>query len=289
MNYPNGTIVKSEPVELKRAEANAVARLYNPAVLDEVTVERITYMSDGLKVNGYSARPKAQGHYPVLIWNRGGTDEKGALNDLTAYLILASTAQWGYIVLASHYRGNLGSEGTDEWGGADVNDAHNLVATARLIPGSDPSRMAIEGASRGGMTTYRVLTLDTAFKCAIVHAGVSDVVSLCCAKDNFARFCDQLLGRFSDEDRRTEVVRRSALHFAEKLPKETPILMLHGDQDKVIPKEQSDAFDRKLTELGIPHEYHVIPGGGHVALKDKTYRQIDEYRKAWLERYLATP
>ena len=133
MSYPNGTIVTSAPVELKRAEANAVARMYNPQVLDDVTVERITYMSDGLKINGYLARPNAPGHYPVLIWNRGGTDDRGALNDLTAYLILASTAQWGYIVLASHYRGNLGSEGVDEWGGNDVNDAASLIATAKLL------------------------------------------------------------------------------------------------------------------------------------------------------------
>jgi dipeptidyl aminopeptidase/acylaminoacyl peptidase len=80
----------------------------------------------------------------VLIWNRGGADDKGALTDLTAYLIIASTAQWGYIVLASHYRGNVGSEGVDEWGGEDVRDAYNLIAAARLLPGSDPSRMAIE-------------------------------------------------------------------------------------------------------------------------------------------------
>jgi dipeptidyl aminopeptidase/acylaminoacyl peptidase len=129
--------------------------------------------------------------------------------------------------------------------------------------------------------------MDTVFRCAIVHAGVSDVVSLCCAKDSFARFCDQLLARFSDEDRRREVERRSALYFADKLPRTTPILLLHGDQDKVIPAEQTEAFAVKLADLGIPHEHHVIEGGGHVALKDGSYREIDRLRRDWLERYLA--
>ena len=69
------------------------------------------------------ARPKKDGRYPVLIWNRGGSRDRGALDDLRAYLILASTAVWGYVVLATQYRGNMGGEGEEDWGGKDLDDS----------------------------------------------------------------------------------------------------------------------------------------------------------------------
>jgi hypothetical protein len=38
--------------------------MYSEALLEETSVERITYISDGLRVNGYMARPKAPGNIP---------------------------------------------------------------------------------------------------------------------------------------------------------------------------------------------------------------------------------
>lgn len=286
MTPPNGKFINSEPVELKRTEYKTVQKMYSDEVLDRTRVERITYYSDGLKISGYTARPRNPGRYPLLLWNRGGSGDRGALNDLTAYLILASTAVWGYVVLATHYRGNMGSEGTEDWGDRDIFDAYHLLETAKEISNADTSRVAIEGPSRGGMTTYRILAMDDRFRCAIVHAGVSDVVSLCDRKENFARFCDTLLAKFDPSEKAKELNKRSAQRWVDKLPKSTPILLMHGDRDSVIPLEQSKVMDQELTRHGIPHEFHVIEGGGHVALKDGSYREIDRLRKAWLEKHL---
>jgi dipeptidyl aminopeptidase/acylaminoacyl peptidase len=286
MPYPNGTIVHSTPVQLKKHELATVERMYSPEVITDTVVEQITYISDGLRINGYLARPAAQGRYPLLIWNRGGSGDRGALNDLTAYLILASTAIWGYVVLATHYRGNRGSEGVEDWGGKDVNDSYNLLETAKFIPGCDMDRVAIEGASRGGMTTYRVLQRDDRFKCALVHAGLTDIFSLCQQQESFSAYVKQLLALYAKADREAELTKRSAILHVDKLPKTTPILLMHGDSDKIVPLEQSEAMAAKLAEYGIPHELHVIPGGGHVALKDGTYKPIDGLRKSWLEKYL---
>jgi len=286
MPYPNGTIVYSAPVQLKRHELVTVERMYSPEVISETVVEQITYISDGLRINGYMARPRAEGRYPLLIWNRGGSGDRGALNDLTSYLILASTAVWGYVVLATHYRGNRGSEGTEDWGGKDVNDAYNLLETAKFVPGCDLDRVAIEGASRGGMTTYRILQRDDRFKCALVHAGLTDIFSLCEQKQDFKDYVKSLFARYSNADRKAELAKRSVILNIDKLPKTIPILLMHGDKDTVVPLEQSEAMAARLTEYGIPHEFHVIPGGTHVALKDGTYKPIDELRKAWLEKHL---
>ena len=286
MTPPNGKLISSELVELPRHEINAVKRLYSEDVLTQTRVERISYWSDGLKINGYVARPVQPGRYPVLLWNRGGSGDRGALSNLTAYLILASTAVWGYVVLGTQYRGNMGSEGVEDWGGEDIHDALNLLETAREIPGADLSRVGIEGASRGGMTTYRILSQDDRFRCAIVHAGVTDVTSLCDHKTNFARFCEKLLSVFPPEEKDEQLRRRSAITFADKLPRTCPILLLHGDKDTVIPTEQTVRFAEELKRHSIPHELHILEGGTHVALKDGSYKAIDQYRKDWLRKYL---
>ncbi|MFZ5981126.1 MAG: alpha/beta hydrolase family protein [Candidatus Zixiibacteriota bacterium] len=285
-NPTDGIIIHREPVTLKKAARATVVRLYDEAVVTKTIVEKITYLSDGLQVKGYLARPVQVGHYPVLIWNRGGSGDRGALNDMTAYLILASTAVWGYVVLGTQYRGNRGSEGEEDWGGEDVNDTLNLLEVANNIPEADPELCAIEGASRGGLTTYRALSMNHSFKCAIVHAGITDVVRLCEQKSDFKKYLKKLFGHLCDDDRQEELHRRSAVRFAEQLPKDVPLLIMHGDSDEVVPLEQSQLLVARLKKLHIPHKFIILEGGTHVALKDGTYREIDRYRRAWLKKYL---
>lgn len=283
---PIATLVDSHPVTLKPVAAGIVEKMYDRAVIDDTVVEKITYLSDGFKVKGYIARPKAEGRYPVIIWNRGGYGLHGSLEDLTAYLILASTAVWGYVMLATQYRGNHGGEGVEDWGGEDVRDAYNLIGLAETLPYCDVNRIAVEGASRGGMTTYRLLTMVNRFKCAIVHAGIADVDKLCDAREDFCRLTDKLWGDLPVAQRFEEVRKRSAIQIADQFPKSTPILLLHGTADTKVPISQSIALAQVLTKLGHPHELVTIPDAGHVSLKDGSYREIDGHRKRWLGRYL---
>jgi len=263
-----------------------VAKLYSPALLPAVALERITYLSDSLKVSGYLARPAAEGRYPVVIWNRGGYREHGALDDFRAMLILGSTAQWGYVVLATQYRGNAGSEGTESWGDKDVDDALNLIPLAETLPFCDPRRIAIEGASRGGMTTYRALARESRFRCAIVHAGLADLFALAELRGQMRSWLDELFGDLSPAEKERELGRRSAVYFADRFPDHVPLLMLHGSADTRVPLSQSEALAAELARFGKPHRLVVIPGGGHVALKDGSYREVDRHRKAWLAQHL---
>jgi len=282
----DGIIRKREPVTLGSAGFAAVKQLYSKEIIETTTVEKITYLSDGLNINGYIARPKEKGVYPVLIWNRGGCEEKGALDDLRAYLILASTASWGYVVLATQYRGNMGSEGVEDWGGDDLNDALNMIEAAENLPECDTGRIAVEGASRGGMTTYRALLRYDQFKCAIVHAGITDVPALIKARPGFERFISDRYSHLSEEQKAAELKAISAVHFADRLPKNIPILIMHGTDDTVVPVEQSEALAVELRRHNLPHRLILLEGGTHVAFKDGTYREIDRHRRAWLGQYL---
>ncbi|MBC8064119.1 MAG: prolyl oligopeptidase family serine peptidase [Chlorobia bacterium] len=51
-------------------------------------------------------------------------------------------------------------------------------------------------------------------------------------------------------------------------PKYPPTLIVHGDDDKVVPLQQAQAMDQGLAKAGVEHRLEVIPGGGH---DDKTF------------------
>jgi dipeptidyl aminopeptidase/acylaminoacyl peptidase len=89
-----------------------------------------------------------------MIFNRGGNGDFGALEDPVLASWVARFADMGFVVVASQYRGNAGSEGFDTFGGEDVNDVLNLIALLDAHPKADASRIGMYGHSRGGLMTY---------------------------------------------------------------------------------------------------------------------------------------
>jgi acetyl esterase/lipase len=46
-------------------------------------------------------------------------------------------------------------------------------------------------------------------------------------------------------------------------PDDPPFLILHGDQDGVVPIEQAEVLDEKLKEAGVPSTLVIVKGGDH--------------------------
>jgi len=46
-------------------------------------------------------------------------------------------------------------------------------------------------------------------------------------------------------------------------PKFPPTLIVHGDDDKIVPLQQAQAMDQALTKAGVEHKLEVVSGGGH--------------------------
>ena len=51
-------------------------------------------------------------------------------------------------------------------------------------------------------------------------------------------------------------------HSLAKIPK-TPVMLVHGDMDTVVPLAWSRPWLDVMTSLKIPHEYIEVPGGDH--------------------------
>lgn len=277
--------IKREKVKLNDTQEKMTISGWGKEALENTIVEKMTYNSDGLNVNGYIAYPKDENKkYPCIIWNRGGIGNAGAIDSFTARGLFGQIASWGYVVFASQYRGNAGSEGNDEFGGGDVNDVLNLIPLADHLPFADNRTWGIEGWSRGGMMTYLALTRTDIFKAAVISGGIAN---LRCNSEE-SRFMRKLyeltLGKYNEEQFNKKCESRSVINFPEKLCPTTPLLILHGTADtRVLPHDSLD-LAYKLLELKYPFRLIMLENGDHFMKKHRT--EVDEMRRKWFETYL---
>ena len=229
---------------------------------DQIEIFDITYMSDGLKVKGYLAQPKALGTYPAVIWNRGGNREFGLLKPLS----LKPYATKGYVAIGSQYRGNGGGEGKEEFGGADVNDVLNLIPSLKNLPNVDSDRIGIVGYSRGGMMTYIALKEQTLrgtndIKAACTVGGLADLFMGAKERPNMVLevYSPLIGGSPSQVPQKYEA--RSATYWADKI--NAPLLIQHGEADWRVSVEQAKKLAQDLEKYGKVYKIITYPDENH--------------------------
>lgn len=283
----DGQISKRETVTLG---SDAIERLRTrrpniDEILESVHLERIVYRSDGLDVMGYLAQPRdAAGPLPVVIYNRGGNREFGALSDARAASILGAIASWGYVVVGSQYRGNAGGEGQEEFGGRDVHDVLNLVRLIDRLPTADSTRIGMYGWSRGGMMTYLALTHTDRIAAAIIGAGPTDAFETVRRRPTLeSRVYAELVPGWP-EHRDRELEARSAIRWVDRLDKETPLLLLHGSSDWRVHPTHALRMATALFDSRHPFRFVFFEGGDHGLSEHR--REVDRLARDWLNRYV---
>ena len=278
-------ILERKEITLTDQQQKMIESGWGENILEKTVVEKIVYLSAGLKVSGYLAYPKDDSKkYPCIIWCRGGIGNAGAIDKFTARGIYGQLASWGYCVLASQYRGNDGGEGHDDFGGDDVNDVLNLIPLADEIPQANKDVWGIEGWSRGGMMTYLALTKINIFKAAVVLGGIANLRCNADESKFMRRLYEQTMGKYGEDEFKKRCESRSILNFPEKLSKNTPLLMIHGNADeRVLPHDSLDLAN-KLVDLKFPYRLVMLEGGDHFLKSHR--KEVDEMRKNWYEKYL---
>jgi acetyl esterase/lipase len=65
-----------------------------------------------------------------------------------------------------------------------------------------------------------------------------------------------------------------------------PILLIHGDQDKLVPLQQSELLVSKLKEIGVTNKLYVVQGKGHgFNFKNSDANEIEEVL-SWFQQFL---
>jgi len=180
-----------------------------------------------------------------------------------------AVAYWtsrGFAVADVDYRGSTGygrpyrHRLRGGWGVLDVEDcvavARHLAARGRV----DGDRLAIRGGSAGGFTVLAALAFHDAFTAGASRYGIADLAALAAETHKFeARYLDRLVGEWpADEATYRE---RSPIHHVDRLS--TPLLLLQGSEDRVVPPSQAHAMADALRTRGVPFALVEFPDEGH--------------------------
>ncbi len=262
---------------------SAILRLHF-AFIDSVNLYAITYLSDGLKVHGYIASPKQEGEYPAIIFNRGGNRDFGVINIGMAAMAFGQIAKDGYVVIASQYRGNAGGEGKEEFGGDDVNDVIRLIDVLDGLDNVDKDKIGMFGMSRGGLMTLSALCKTDRIKAAAMTGGLSDTKHF--AEDRPEMDTDVLAEMIPnyEENKEAELEKRSPVQWVDKMPKNVPILLMHGTCDWRVKPSQSLRLALEFDKYRIPYRLIMYEGSDH-----GINEHSDEWRgelMSWFDRYL---
>ncbi|MCZ4326425.1 prolyl oligopeptidase family serine peptidase [Brachybacterium paraconglomeratum] len=154
-----------------------------------------------------------------------------------------------------------------QWGVVDVQDTVAVMEHLVAEGIADGERLAIEGGSAGGWTTLACLTRTDAFAAGISSFGVAELEQFRLDTHDFeSRYIDGLVGPYPE--RRDLYVERAPLSHVDEL--EVPVLLLQGDEDRIVPPSQSEAFRDALAAKGIPHAYLLFEGEQHGFRKAET-------------------
>lgn len=95
-------------------------------------------------------------------------------------------------------------------------------------------------------------------------------------------YSDLIPGFIQQKDAALEA--RSAIRWAEKLNKNTPILLLHGTADWRVPPAQAINIARRLLETKHPFRLVLFEGGDHALTEHRS--EADGIIKNWFDRYV---
>ena len=172
----------------------------------------------------------------------------------------------GFAVADVNYRGSSGfgrqyRQGLNQaWGVVDVEDCIHVTEYLTKAGRVDGKRCVIRGGSAGGLTVLRALQLSSVFAAGTSLYGVADLEGLLADTHKFeSRYLDNLIGAYPEH--KTRYTERSPIHYADQI--KVPLLVLQGDEDKVVPPAQSEAIVAAVAAQGLAHAYVVFEGEQH--------------------------
>lgn len=245
--------------------------------------QHLTYEArDKLKIDAYLTVPKGleAKQLPTIIFPHGGPISYDS-NDFDYWAQFF--ANRGYAVFRMNFRGSAGygyefmKAGLKSWGlemQHDVEDGTRYLIAQGI---SDPKRICIAGASYGGYAALMgaAMTPDL-YRCAISVAGVTDVAYLVKSSRRHTNY-EVVKEQIGDD--LDALYERSPISKADKI--NIPVLLLHGDKDRVVKVQHSREMYDELKSLNKPVEYIELENGDHYLSNNDnrlaTFKALDKF------------
>lgn len=245
--------------------------------------------------------------YPMLLWVYAGATVRGLDSDFfnlysPGMYNMRLYAAKGYVVMMPSMP--LAPDGGKNDDYIDLPKGV-MPAVDKLIELgiADPDRLAVMGQSYGGYSTYSLVTYTNRFKAAIAMAGITELVSLYGQFDPTARNYGNIEHQKSANWGLLEhgqvsmgvppwedlwrYLRNSPLYFVDRV--QTPLLMIHGEQDIRGPMTQAEEFFYALYRQGKRAKLLRYWGEDHgLRQSPANVRNVVDEIIAWLDANLAT-
>ncbi len=273
-------------IDLPSGKETRLTQVTPPALEQQSLLmpETVSYTSsDDVNVPALLFRPKHPNGAGILYPHGGPSVQHIYEWDGFVQYMLAK----GYTCLAVNYRGSVGY-GRDyerlnynQWGQGDVQDC--LVGARYLsqIEGIDPARLAIYGSSYGGYLAICCLARDPEYRfaCGVSRYGDANLTSTWAQSNRHLRLYSQM---FLDHPERNRQVYLdgSPIHQVQDI--RSPLLLMHGLLDDVVPPQASEELVEALRSAGKTFEYKTYANEGHGFLHPAN--QLDAYTRT--ERFL---
>jgi len=201
---------------------------------------------------------------PLIVTAHGGPT--GATTPIFDLGIQYWTSR-GFAVVDVNYGGSTGYGRAyrerlyGAWGVVDlqdcVNAARGLVAAGEV----DGDRLLVRGGSAGGYVVMCALTWTDVFAAGACYFGIADLVPFASGDTHKfeSRYEHMLVGPWPEAE--ATYRERSPINDVDRLA--TPMLVLQGADDEVVPPSQAERIVDALRAREVPHAYLLFEGEGH--------------------------
>jgi dipeptidyl aminopeptidase/acylaminoacyl peptidase len=270
-DFPNDFLVEPEPVVISAADGMEIrGQLFRPK--DHRPGER---HKAAIFLHGGSRRQMLLGwHYMYYYHN--------------TYAMNQYLASRGYVVLSVNYRSGIGY-GLDfrealDYGANGASELQDVVGAGLYLRSRedvDPDRIALWGGSYGGyLTALGLARASDLFAAGVDIHGVHDWNVVI---QNFAPGYQA--------EKNTEVARRayesSPMAFIGGW--RSPVLLIHGDDDRNVPFSESVDLAEALARQGVDFEELVFPDDVHDFLLHQNWLAAMRASADFLDRKLGAP
>jgi dipeptidyl aminopeptidase/acylaminoacyl peptidase len=268
-----------------------------------VVPEQVAFRaSDGVEAHGQlfraAASPGAAARRPAIVYVHGGGPRQMLLgwhyrweyaNDYGINQYLASR---GFIVLSVDYRLSVGYGQTFQFaertGARGASEYLDVLAAGQYLqkrPDVDPRRIGAWGASYGGYLTALALGRNSdVFAAGVDIHGVHDRLPAI----NPTQLAHALVGDGLSE---TELKQALKVEFesspiAAVATWKSPVLLIHGDDDRTVDFRQTIDLSRRLLDKGVKVEELVLPDDVHDPLLWRNWKATAAATGDFFERTL---
>jgi dipeptidyl aminopeptidase/acylaminoacyl peptidase len=250
-----------------------------------VTPRKVVYKApDGIEVHGQLFEgSNGVAKKPAIIYVHGGPPRQMLLgwhySDYysNAYAENQLLASRGYVVLSVNYRLGIGyghafhrPPNAGVQGAAEYQDVKAGAEYLQRLPQVDPNRIGIYGGSYGGFLTALALARDSQlFAAGVDIHGVHNWTA-----ERAQALLENRYEKPPDVQRALDVAWQSS-PVSSIAKWKSPVLLIHGDDDRNVRFSQTTDLVRRLDKAGVQYEEIVIPDDTHHFMRHANILKVD--------------